>query len=377
MAGGAAVKIAVTGARGLIGWHAAGRVHAQICAARFRDEQPPHEMVQIDHATFVDDAKLAAALAGVDAVLHFAGVNRGEEAIVEQANPDIARALVQGCETAGVAPHIVYANSTHAANDTPYGRSKRIAGEILAAFAPTCTDLVLPHIFGECARPNYNNVTATLIDKLWRGETPSISADGRVQLLHAGAAAQMAIDAAIVGEAGRIAPAGRDISVVDLYNRLQHFHALYTANIFPDLSDDFDLALFNSYRTGGYPAHYPRPLKVNADPRGILFESAKGGNAAQSFLSTTVPGQKRGDHFHLNLVERFLVVKGDAVIRIRRVLTDEVHEFAVSGDRPVAIDMPPLHTHNIENRGEGDVITFFWSHHLFDPANPDTYADPV
>lgn len=377
MAGGTSVKIAVTGVKGLIGWHAAGRIHARICAARFRGEQPPYELVQIDHATFADDAKLVAALVGVDAVLHFAGVNRGEEAVVERANPDIARALVRGCEAAGVAPHIVYANSTHAANDTPYGRSKRIAGEILAAFAPAYTDLVLPHIFGECARPNYNNVTATLIDKLWRGETPSINADGCVQLLHAGAAAQMAIDAAIVGEAGCIAPAGRDISVVDLYDKLRRFHELYTTNIFPDVSDDFDLALFNSYRTGGYPAHYPRPLKVNADPRGILFEGAKGGNAAQSFLSTTVAGQKRGDHFHLNLVERFLVVKGDAVIRIRRVLTDEVHKFRVSGAQPVAIDMPPLHTHNIENRGEDDVITFFWSHHLFDPANPDTYADPV
>lgn len=371
------MRIAVTGARGLIGWHAAGRIHAQICAARFRGEQPSHTLVQIDHATFADDARLAAALAGVDAVLHFAGANRGEEAVVEQANPDIARALVRGCELAGVAPHIVYANSTHAAQDTPYGRSKRIAGEILADFAPVYTDLVLPHIFGECARPNYNNVTATLIDKLWRGEIPSINPDGRVQLLHAGAAAQMAIDAILEGRIGRLAPTGQDMRVADLYAKLERFHALYAANIFPDLSDAFDLALFNSYRTGGYPAHYPRALKVNADPRGILFESAKGGNAAQSFLSTTVPGQKRGDHFHLDLVERFLVVRGEALIRIRRVLTDEVHEFAVSGDRPVAIDMPPLHTHNIENRGEGEVITFFWSHHLFDPTHPDTYADPV
>lgn len=371
------MKIAVTGARGLIGWHASGRLHAQICAARFRGEPPPHELVQIDHATFADDMKLADALAGVDAILHFAGVNRGEEAAVERANPDIARALVRGCKAAGSTPHIVYANSTHAANDTPYGRSKRIAGEVLAAFAPAYTNLVLPHIFGECARPNYNNVTATLIDKLWCGETPNINADGRVQLLHAGVAAQVAIDAVLEKRSGVLTPAGRQMTVADLYAKLQRFHSLYTANIFPDLSDPFDLALFNSYRTGGYPAHYPRILKVNADPRGVLFESAKGGNAAQSFLSTTLPGQKRGDHFHLDLVERFLVVRGEALIRIRRVLTDEVQEFVVSGDRPVAIDMPPLHTHNIENRGEGEVITFFWSHHLFDPANPDTFADPV
>ena len=371
------MKIAVTGAKGLIGWHASGRIHAQICAARFRGESPPHELVQIDHETFSNPQRLADALEGVEAILHFAGVNRGEEAVVEGANPDIALALTRGCEAAGILPHIVYANSTHASGDTPYGRSKRIAGEILEAYAARYTDLVLPHIFGECARPNYNNVTATLIEKLWQNEAPNINPDGQVHLLHAGAAAQIAIQAVLEGHEGRIVPEARAMSIADLYTKLEHFHALYTANIFPDLSDPFDLALFNSYRTGGYPIYYPRNLTVNADPRGILFESAKGGNAAQSFLSTTLPGQKRGDHFHLELVERFLVVKGDATIRIRRILTDEIIEFHVSGDKPVAIDMPPLHTHSIENRTGEEVITFFWSHHLFDPANPDTYADPV
>ena len=274
-------------------------------------------------------------------------------------------------------PHIVYANSIHSTQNTYYGRSKRIAGEALQAFATHYTDLFLPHIFGECARPYYNNVTATLIDQIWRGEEPTMNPNGRVQLLHAGQAAQLAIDAALEGRIGRIAPEGRDIAVAKLYDKLAQFHELYTANVFPDVSDPFDLALFNSYRTGGFPEHYPRMLSVREDERGKLFESAKGGNSAQSFLSTTRPGQKRGDHFHLSLVERFVVVQGDAVIRIRRVLTDEVHEFEVSGEAPVAIDMPPLHTHHIENRGQDEVITFFWAHRQFDPKNPDTYAYPV
>ena len=371
------MRIAVTGSNGLIGWHAAARLHAAICAARYKGQQLPVDLVQIDRATFADDAKLHAALAGVDAILHFAGVNRGAEDEVERGNPDIARRLVAACQAVGVRPHIVYANSIHAEYDTFYGRSKRIAGEVLEGYASRFTNLVLPHIFGECARPYYNNVTATLIDKLWLGEEPEINPEGQVELLHAGAAAQLAIDAVLIGQAGTLAPGGRAMSIVALYAKLKGFHELYTANVFPTFADEFDLALFNSYRTGGFPAHYPRPLKVNADQRGVLFETAKGGDCSQSFISTTLPGQKRGDHFHIDLVERFLVVKGEAVIRVRRVLRDDVHEFTVSGDQPVAIDMPPLHTHNIENRGDGEVITFFWSHHLFDPANPDTYADPV
>ncbi|MEE4348786.1 MAG: NAD-dependent epimerase/dehydratase family protein [Pacificimonas sp.] len=370
------MKIAVTGAKGLVGWHASARLHAQNCAARYRGEAEPFELVQIDQEEAQRD-RLPGYLQGVDAILHFAGINRGEEAEVETGNPAISRSLIDACKAAEVNPHIVYANSTHAASDTPYGRSKRIAGELLDDFADKYTNLVMPHIFGECARPYYNNVTATLIDKLWKGETPDLNPDGRVQLLHAGEAAQLAIDAVLNGMTGTIAPAGRDTSVPDLWQILKGFHDSYTANIFPPLADPFEVALFNSYRVGGYPDRYPMMLTVNADHRGALFETAKGGTAAQSFISTTKPGKVRGDHFHYDLVERFLVVQGKAAIRIRRVLTDEVHEFIVDGDKPAAIDMPPLHTHHIENISDEDVVTFFWSHHLFDPANPDTYADPV
>lgn len=370
-------KIVVTGAAGLLGWHAAARLHAANCAARYRGETAPYQLVLLDRAAFADDAQRDAAVADADAVLHFAGVNRGEEAEVEAANPAIARCLADSLSRTGARPHLVYANSTHARMDTPYGRSKRRAAEILAESGAGLTNLILPHIFGECARPYYNNVTATLIDQLWSSEQPTINPEGKVQLLHAGAAAELAIEKALNRESGEVAPEGRETTVSALYEKLSGFHLSYRANIFPDLTDPFDLALFNSYRSGGFPHHYPLALKLNEDARGGLFESAKSLAASQTFLSTTHPGQRRGDHFHIDLVERFLVVSGKAVIRIRKVLTDTIHSFDVSGDAPIAIDMPPLHTHHIENDSEGEVVTFFWAHRLFDPANPDTFADPV
>ncbi|MFM2389123.1 MAG: hypothetical protein RLZZ437_678, partial [Pseudomonadota bacterium] len=149
------------------------------------------------------------------------------------------------------------------------------------------------------------------------------------------------------------------------------------ANIYPAFADDFDVALFNSYRAATYPAGWPRPLRLNTDARGTLFEAAKGGSGGQTFLSTTKPGVTRGDHFHLHKVERFLVVQGQATIRIRKVLTGEVWTYQVSGDAPAPVDMPTLHTHSIENTGTGDLLTLFWTHDQFDPANPDTYADKV
>ncbi|MDH3578247.1 MAG: NAD-dependent epimerase/dehydratase family protein [Gammaproteobacteria bacterium] len=371
------MRIVVTGARGLIGWHAHARLHAMNCAARFSGDPEPYEIVALGHKEFDDDTSLTAALTDAQAVLHFAGVNRASEEEVRKANPAIATRLAVACKAAGEMPHVIYANSTHAASDTPYGRSKRQAGEILEAATDRYTDLVLPHVFGEGARPFYNNVTATLIAKILAGESPEINPEGRVQLIHAGAAAQSAIDAVLEGTTGQIAPEGRLTPVPDLYEKLVAFHLGYSQNTYPDLSDSFDRDLFNSYRATTYPGDWPRPLKLNTDPRGTLFEAIKGGGGGQTFLSTTKPGITRGDHFHLGKVERFLVIQGEAVIRIRRVLSDNVWEFKVSGDTPAPVDMPTLHTHSIENIGDTDLLTLFWTHDLFDPENPDTFADKV
>lgn len=371
------MKIAITGAGGLIGWHAAARVHAANCAARFKGMEAPHDLVLLDHAGFDDDAALHAAITGADAVLHFAGVNRAPDDVVEAVNPAIARRLAEACSITESRPHVVYANSTHATSDTPYGRSKRIAGEVLSGIGGRYSDLVLPHIFGEGARPRYNNVTATFIEGVISGETPEINPEGRVSLLHAGAAAQAALDAITEGQTGTIRPVSRDIAVTELFELLRRFHADYQANIYPDLRDPFTVALFNSYRAALYPDGFPRPLKLNTDARGSLFEAVKGGGGGQTFLSTTMPGVTRGDHFHLNKVERFLVVQGEAVIRIRKVLSDEVWEYRVSGAAPAPVDMPTLHTHSIENVSDTELLTLFWTHDLFDPANPDTFADKV
>jgi UDP-2-acetamido-2,6-beta-L-arabino-hexul-4-ose reductase len=370
-------RIVITGASGLIGWHAHTRLHAANCAAGFKGDPPPFDVVALDHAAFDNDATLTAALDGAEAVLHFAGVNRAPENEVEAANPAIATRLVDACRVAGTAPHIVYANSTHATSDTPYGRSKRRACEILSVAGGRFTDLVLPHVFGEGARPFYNNVTATLIAQILAGETPHVNPAGQVQLLHAGAAVQAAIDAVTTGTVGRIEPAPRPMSVPEQYETLRRVHDGYVRNIFPDLSDPFDRDLFNTYRAATYPDGWPRPLQLNSDPRGCLFEAVKGGGGGQTFLSTTKPGVTRGDHFHLGKVERFLVVQGEAVIRIRKVLSDEIWEYRVSGDAPAPVDMPTMHTHSIENIGDTDLLTLFWTHDLFDPANPDTFADKV
>ena len=372
------MRVVVTGARGLLGWHASVRLHAANCTAQFKGFPAPYDKVELSHAEFENDDILVRALSNADAVLHFAGLNRAEnDKMIEATNPAIARRLKWGCEQAGVSPHIVYANSTHATTNTAYGRSKAMAADILQSSIGLFTDLILPHIFGEGARPYYNNVTATFIDKILKEEVVIPNPDGKVQLLHAGEAAQQAIDAIHEGLTGRITPSVEPMRVPDLLEKLMGFHHSYQANIFPNLQNNFDLALFNSYRASSYPNGWPIPLELRTDHRGILFEAIKGGGGGQSFLSTTLPGVTRGNHFHINKVERFLVVQGKAKIRIRKVLSEEIWEYHVNGNVPVAVDMPTLHTHSIENVGNIPLLTLFWTHDLFDPNNPDTYADEV
>jgi UDP-2-acetamido-2,6-beta-L-arabino-hexul-4-ose reductase len=370
-------KVVVTGARGLLGWHASAILHAENCKAAFRRAALPFDLVRLDRAAFNDPDRLASALNDADVVLHFAGVNRGEPEEVEAANPRIAQTLAAGIERSETRPHVVYANSTHARTDTSYGGSKRRAAEILAGVGGGFTNLILPHIFGEAARPDYNNVTATLIDRVVKGETPTINPDGVVQLLHAGQAARLAVDEGVSGSGSEVAPDGRATRVQDLYDMVQGFHRAYSANVFPDLGDPFALSLFNSYRAALYPAAFPRALKLNTDPRGVLFEAVVGGGGGQSFASWTEPGVTRGNHFHLRKVERFLVLQGEAIIRIRRVLGNEMWEYRVSGTEPAVVDMPTLHTHSIENVGDTPLLTLFWTNEIFDPSAPDTYADPV
>lgn len=370
-------KIVVTGASGLLGWHTCARLHAVNCARQFRGELPVYNIVPVDHTGFQCDHTLGDAVADADAVLHFAGVNRAADDVISRGNPAIAQRLIRACELSGSDPHIVYANSTHSSADNIYGRSKKAAADLLHASGHRCTDIVYPHIYGEAAKPYYNNVTATLVDQIITGAEVTVNPAGSVSLLHAGEAAELAIDCVLQGNVGTITPDSKKIGIPELYDLLADMHDLYTNNVIPDVQSSFNLSLFNSYRFASYPRHWPKTLMCNEDSRGVLFEAVKGGGSGQTFMSTTRPGVTRGDHFHLNKVERFLVVSGEATIRIRRVLDSKVWEFPVSGSTPQAVDMPTLCTHSIENTGSDELLTLFWTHEIFKPDTPDTYADTV
>jgi len=366
-----ALRVGVTGAAGMLGWH----------LRCYLKQFETVSVVSATRETFADPMVLERFVASVDVIAHFAGQNRGDEAEVETTNPVLAKALVDACDKVGVTPHVVYSSTIHIEKDNAYGRSKRAAGEILQEWAgregAKFTNLVLPHVFGEGTRPFYNSAVATFAYQLANDEDPRIINDANLELVHAQDVARRCLELYESGVSGEQRMAGVTISVSKVLERLRHLAGSYESLVVPDVRCELDLRLFNLYRSYLFPRFYPVNLERHSDQRGDLVEVVKNRNGGQSFFSTTRPGVTRGNHFHYHKIERFLVLNGRARIEVRRLFDNEVHRFDVSGDKPAFIDMPPLHTHNITNTGDSDLLTLFWAHEIFDPANPDTVFEVV
>lgn len=367
------MKIVITGATGLLGWHL--RCYLSVL------DTWKNNVIALNRQDFNDDSILINALEGADVVVHCAGINRAEDHELEHGNIALAERLVKVLRKSNAEPHLLYTNTIHKTADNAYGRGKlgadRLFREWAKARSVRYTELVLPHVFGEGGRPFYNSAVFTFCKQIVSGESLSINTGGMLELLHAQDISALIIDAVERGKTGELRLKGRQISPAAVAGKLEAMHSSYTKLVVPDLRDHFDLQLFNTLRSFMYPSYYPCQLTLHSDDRGSLFEAVKTDNGGQAFLSTTKPGITRGNHFHFGKMERFLVIHGEAKIRLRRLFDDEVREFLVSGDEPVFIDMPTLHTHNITNVGESELITLFWSHEIFDPENSDTYFLPV
>jgi UDP-2-acetamido-2,6-beta-L-arabino-hexul-4-ose reductase len=360
-------SVLVTGSDGLLGWH----------LRCFLSTLKEVKVLACNRTQFNDANFLAEAVKNADVVVHLAGMNRGDEQEVARTNVALADQLVAACTATHAKPHVLFSSSTHADGQSSYGVSKRTAHEHLetwskASGAAYC-NLILPHIFGEHGKPFYNSVVSTFAYQLSQGLTPEVKSDGQLSLLHAQDVASLIWKHIGLGTSGTERPQGTPISVTGLLERLQGLAARYRSGVVPLLSQPLDLRLFNTYRSYCTPEQRSHSLKLHTDNRGSLFESIRSDGCGQVFLSTTHPGITRGNHFHTRKVERFVVIEGEAEIKVRRMLTSETHTYRVNGVAPQAIDIPTLHTHNIKNVGNGPLWTMFWAGEHFDPQDADTY----
>jgi UDP-2-acetamido-2,6-beta-L-arabino-hexul-4-ose reductase len=365
------IKIGITGSSGFIGWHLR-------CCLK---EDPTLEVLQANEDAFSEKSNLTAFVDKCDVIVHLAGLNRGDEAELLHTNIFLSKSLIEACDNVGRRPHIIFASSTHIDRDTAYGRSKRISAEMFREWEMRSggrfTNLILQNVFGEHGEPFYNSVVATFCYQLAEGQNPEIIDDSDIQLIYAQDVARIIREAALNSPGGEIQPSGFGILVSELLEKLMGYDELYKKGILPLFQDGFDVQLFNTYRSFLFPKRFPVAPTLLHDHRGTLFEALRTLTGGQCFVSTTLPGVTRGNHYHTGKFERFLVIKGDAIIRIRRLLYEDVVEFLVSGAKPCFIDIPILHTHNITNVGTSELLTLFWTNEFFDAERPDTYPENV
>lgn len=362
----------VTGGRGFLAWHTACRMKA------IRGTAP----IMLDRHRHGHDG-WDSAIAGADTILHFAGVNRADsDSAVESGNVELANTLGESILRAGRPVHLVYANSVQSRLDNPYGRGKAAAANILGSalsdVGGTMANVFLPNLFGEHGRPHYNSFVATFCDEIAHDRVPDLMDDREIPLLHVQRAAEHLIAAAESRADVELAPDGEPRLVSDVVGMLRTFDELYARGEIPKLGDAFARDLFNTYRSYLFPGRFPVSPTVHDDDRGMLFETHRShGGTSQGFVSTTRPGQTRGDHYHLHKFERFIVVRGEAEISLRRLFHDQIVRFSVSEERPGYVDMPTMWVHNIRNVGTSDLVTVFWADQLYDPADPDQYPAMV
>lgn len=371
------IRVGITGVDGLIGWQ----------LRCFLKGHLDTQAIPANRVTFTSPDLLAEFVSSVDAIVHLAGMSRGTDLEITTTNVALSQALINACEQTKCRPHILFASSTHAVSlangkiNSAYSQSKRECTRLFQEWAirnqALYTNLIVPHVFGEHGKPFYSSVVSTFCHQLAVGEVPTIINDEELDLIHAQRVAQNILGLIRAQRTGDVAIPGTPMTVSALLAKISGFAEQYRGQIMPNLSNEMDLFLFNTYRSYLYPKHYPATATLYCDNRGSLFEAIKSRNGGQSFISTTWPGITRGNHFHTSKVERFCVISGEAVIRIRKLFSDKVEEFFVSGIKPQYIDIPTLHTHNITNTGKSELITLFWAHEIYDKAFPDTISEPV
>jgi len=369
------LKVGITGQSGFIGYH----LTRYLCL--HSDEI---EIVPFDASDFQDQDQLMQFVRQCDAIVHLAAMNRGSDDDVYATNVRLVEQLIEALEGAGCSPHVIFSSSTQEERDNAYGRSKREGACLLSAWAERnnarATSLVIPNVFGPFGRPFYNSVVATFCHQLTHDQEPEIKVDASLPLIYVQDLAREifgvikgAYDLPVV-----YLDATAEMKVSDILARLCEFKEWYLDHhIIPDLNGPFDTVLFNTFRSFIEPDHFPVYPEVHADDRGHLAEVLKERSGGQVFFSVTKPGITRGNHFHMRKIERFCVIQGEAVIRLRKIGTDRTIEYHVDGSKPSFVDMPIYYTHNITNVGTTDVLTLFWTNELFDPADPDTFYEGV
>lgn len=371
-------RIGITGRSGFIGTHLANNIYL------YKDK---YELIDFEDSYFQNEEQLKNFVKQCDIIIHLAALNRHSDPNeILKTNIKLVEQLIEALETTNSKPHIIFSSSTQEERENAYGSSKKKGRELFQNWAgrnkSSFTGLIIPNVFGPFGIPFHNSFISTFSHQLTHNQEPKIEIDTEVGLIYIDELVKQIINLIVKDEKivtiERLAATSR-YKVSDILNMMNNFKSDYLDKaIIPKLDTSFKRNLFNTFRSyTDLNSHFPFHYKLNSDERGTFVETMKLHTGGQVSYSTTKPGITRGNHFHTRKIERFAVIKGEAIIKMRKINTKEIFKFKLNGKEPSFVDMPIWFTHNITNTGQSELITMFWINEFYDEKDSDTFYEEV
>lgn len=387
------MNILVTGAAGFVGKNlVAALKNLQAGRDRTRPELTIGEIYAYNRDTAPD--LLDAFCRKADFVFHLAGVNRPKD-LTEfmTGNFDFTATLLDTLKKHGNTCPVVLASSIQASLQgryagSEYGKSKLAGEELFFRYGEETGAKILvyrfPNVFGKWCRPNYNSAVATFCHNIAHDLPVTVNDPSTaLELLYIDDLVAELLDALAGREhrAGQycMVPTTHKATLGEIVSLLESFRAQPETLQMPEIpSNSFSQKLYSTYLSYLPKDKVAFPLKMNADDRGSFTELLKTANCGQVSVNISKPGITKGQHWHNSKWEFFIVVSGHGLIQERKIGSDEVLEFEVSGDKIEAVHMLPGYTHNLINLSNTEnLVTVMWANEAFDPDHPDTYFEKV
>ena len=382
------MKILITGAHGFVGKNLCAALD-NIAAGKDKSRNIDPDITVFEYDLDTDPALLDEYCRECDFVFHLAGVNRPEKTEdFMVGNFGFTSTLLEKLKQNGNKCPVMVSSSIQAALDNPYGLSKRAGEELMFAYSKETSAKVLvyrlPNVFGKWCRPNYNSAVATFCNNI-ANDLPIQVNDRSVNmtLVYIDDVVDELIRA-LKGEENREeayckVPVEHKITLGEIVDLIYSFKNQPSTLVIPEIpSGSFQKKLYSTYLSYLPKDKVSFPLKMNVDDRGSFTELLKTEKCGQVSVNISKPGITKGQHWHNTKWEFFIVVSGKGLIQQRKIGTDEVLNFEVSGDKIEAVHMLPGYTHNIINLSKTeDLVTVMWANESFDPAHPDTYFEVV
>ena len=397
------MNILVTGAKGFVG--------KNLCAAlkNIRDNKDRTRNIKIEEIFEYDIDTERNLLDGfcerADFVFNLAGVNRPKDnAEFMEGNFGFASDLLIILKKHNNKCPVMLSSSVQATligrYDNDYGRSKKAGEELFFKYAEETGAKVLvyrfPNLFGKWCRPNYNSAVATFCNNTANDLPITVNdRNTELELLYIDDLVAEMLDAlennehhcefdginTVITESGKYCavPVTHKVTLGEIADLLEQFKNQPKTLLMPEMSEgSFAKKLYSTYLSYLPKEKISFPLKMNIDERGSFTELLKTAGCGQFSVNISKPGITKGQHWHNSKWEFFIVVSGHGLIEERKIGSDEVLRFEVSGNKIEAVHMLPGYTHNIINLSDTeDLVTLMWANEQFDPNHPDTFFEKV